>query len=332
MNTSVKISKTKKRLSMIAAVTGSVAIIATAIAFVTVDFNGFIMTSSFTMDDSAITALEPIRSDPRSDQNGSGDSGDNGENGSNGNNGSGDNNGQGGQGGLIENASNQNDNDGNGNNNSIADHGLPCLDPNCPIHHPETAAGEHQIPCDDPNCPICTHEPCDDHGLPCDDPNCPIHHPETANKPPVDISMEILRFKPNLSEYVDDDEANAILAEYLDSINQYFEVYPDGKIYLVGCIAKTASWSLTEIDLSYSRAEKVKQSLVELGIAEDKLITIGIGISDPWREDEWADGYFNEEVAKTNRRVWVIPDQYSEQVDMIIAIDEMLDSLESDEQ
>lgn len=304
MKTGITVSKTRNRLATVATVTGAVAVIALSAAFMTVDFNDFFFSSAFTIDSAAVEALEPIRSDAMSEQNNIGEPSDDGGNNSDGSGGA------------------SNDNDPSENNYS--DHGLPCLDPDCPIHHGNNDVNtEHETPCGDPDCPICNHE------TPCDDPNCTICHPD--DKPPVDISMESIRFKPDSCEYVDEAAAQAVLSEYIESINHYFEIYPDGKIYLVGCIAKTARWSLTETGLSQKRADAVRQSLIDLGIDESKIVSIGIGINDPWRSDEWSNGYFDEETAKTNRRVWIIPDQYSEQVDLVIAIDDMLDDMKEAE-
>lgn len=321
MKTGVTVSKSHKRFSTVAAVTGSAAIIALAVAFVKVDFNDLFFSPSFVVDTSAIAALEPIRSDPVSEHDGSDNgSGENGD-GSGGMPGDGSNDGNG----------NNGDNNNNNNNNN-PDHGEPCLDPNCPIHH-----GTHTLPCNDPDCPICGNHnaPCGDpdcpicngHGLPCDDPNCPIHHGDN-DKPPVDIKTdEVIRFKPNSNEFVDEAAANAVLEGFVESFNVYFERYPDGKIYLVGGIAKTDNNRAVEIgNLSQQRADTVRQSLINLGIDENRLIAIGIGVNDPWRNDEWADGYFNEEVAKTNRRVWVIPDQYEDQVVLVLDIKDAIDA------
>lgn len=320
MKTGVTVSESRKRFSTVAAATGAATIIALAVAFVKVDFNDRFYSSAFSVDSNAVVAaLEPVRSDPASEHGGSG--GSQGEDG-NSTNGMPGNNGA-------------NNGNGYGGNDDNSDHGEPCLDPNCPIHH-----GTHTLPCNIPDCPICENHnpPCDDpdcpicngHGLPCDDPNCPVHHGDN-DKPPVDISTEVIRFKPNSYEYVDEAAANAVLAGYVDSFNNYFETYPDGKVYLVGSIAKTASWYVTETELSQQRADTVRQSLIDLGIDSDKLISIGVGINDPWRSDEWADGYFNEEIAKTNRRVWVIPDRYEDQVQIILDTEAMINELKASE-
>lgn len=329
MRTDETVSKTKNRLTTVAAVTGSAVIIALSAAFVAVDFNDFYISPSFTVDSSSVEALEPLRSDPVSEQNdSSGDSGNTG-NGTDGN-GNDSSNGNGLTGG-------DGDNSGRPLDSDYPDHDLPCLDPNCPVHHGNNSSG-HISPCNDPDCPICNHDsPCGDpncpicngHGLPCNDPNCPIHHGDNSedDRPPVDISMETIRFKANSYEYVDKESAERILSEYIDSIDRYFDIYPDGKIYLVGCIAKTGSWSLTETELSQQRADTVRQSLIDLGVDDDKIVALGIGISDPWRSDEWINGYFDENIARNNRRVWLIPDRYNEQVELVLAVDEMIDEL-----
>lgn len=321
MNTGVSVSKTHKRLSTIAAVTGAAAIVLLAVAFVTNDFSGLLQTPSFIVQDTTLSALEPIRSDSASEPDNGDNSGDNGDGNENS--------------GVISEPKDENDDEIKDDTEEYPEHGLPCLDPNCPIHHAESG---HKMPCDGPNCPVCNHEtPCNDpncpicnHDVPCDDPNCPICS-EYNNKPPVDIPMDIINFKPNSSEYSNKEDAMRAISGYVDSFNMYFNRYPNGKIYLIGCIAKTSSWYLTETELSEQRAEAVRQSLIELGVDGDKLIAVGIGISDPWRNDEWSEGYFNEAVAKTNRRVWIVPDQYDAQMELILSIDEMLDALKENE-
>ena len=321
MNTGIsKPSKTSKRLSTIAAITGSAAIIALAIAFVTVDFSGFFVAPSFTVDASAIDALEPIRSDPRSDQDGT-----NGNDGS----GNGDNDGNNSNYGLDDGHNGDNDNnDGNKDRNGrdgfgdvdsdrYVDHGLPCLDPNCPIHHGGNGDNDGSGNGSDDG----TDGNRNNNGSGDGD----------SDRPPVNISAEEVNFKANLAVYVNQEDAEKTLSEYVDAINNYFTVYPDGKIYLVGCIAKTSKWSITETELSEARAEAVKQTLVDLGIDENKLVAVGLGINDPWRQDEWALGYFDESTAKLNRHVWLLPDQYTEQVDLVDATKAYIDEVKESE-
>lgn len=174
-------------------------------------------------------------------------------------------------------------------------------------------------------------DPNTNHSLPCFDPDCSVHHNDDIDSssdisvPPADVSMETIKFLPDSCEYVDKDVALKTLATYVDAFSDYFEKYSTGQIYLVGGIAKTANWSLTDTELSKQRADTVRRSFIELGIDDKKLISVGLGVSDPWRSDEWETGYFNEEVAKMNRRVWIIPDEFNEQVNLVLSIDAMID-------
>lgn len=233
------IEKPKKKLSTIVTVTGSATIIALAIAFVAVDYNGIVSNLLFQNEPSSIIALEPSRSDP-----------------------------------VSEPSDTPSDNDGS-----------------------PTPDDEHENP----------------------------------SKPPIDIDTDKLRFKSDEAVYIDEAAANAALSEYVSSFNTYFENYPDGKIYLVGTIAKTYSWSITDTELSQQRADTVRQSFIDMGVDGDKLIAIGIGMNDPWRTDEWVDGVFDTNIGQINRRVWVIPDAYTEQVDAIMDVQDMIEQAKAAE-
>lgn len=294
MNTGVTVSKTQKHLSTIVTATGSVMIIGLALAFMSIDFGNIPKSSSYyTGNVNAVSALKPIRSDAPSEPN-------------NGNDGNSDNNN-----GFLPIDDSLDDLNGDYNDNDYPDHGLPCLDPNCPVHHEsnvvndgsqnDNAVGSEHIKCDDPNCLICN------------------------NLPPVDISMNVIQFKADSREYVNETAALATLEQYIDSFDVYFERYPEGKIYLVGTIAKTSSFAIIDTELSEQRANTVRNSFIQLGVDADKLIAIGIGANDPWRVDEWTDGYFDEALAKINRRVWIIPDQYDKQVNIVFSVSDMID-------
>lgn len=166
------------------------------------------------------------------------------------------------------------------------------------------------------------------HGLPCFDPDCSIHNGHDDSTQPIDISMDEIMFKPDTAKYVNEVDAINVLTEYLNAFNEYFDKYPDGKIYLVGGVAKSINWvedDIFDINLSQNRADTVKASLVALGLNEDKIITIGVGVNDPWRNDEWVTGQFDETIAKTNRRVLIIPDAYNGQLQLIFDMQESLE-------
>lgn len=275
MKTGVTVSKTHKYLSTIATLTGSVAIIGLSAAFLTNDFDSMLRAPSLSIgNNNAIAALEPIRSDPASEQ--------------------------------------------DSHKDDIDDPDMPVMgdDNNTDI----PAFGNSDVSTDEAESESSDSDP--DH----------ITHESEVNEPPqINISMEAIGFLPNSCEYVDKNAAYNILKKYVAVFDAYFNKYPDGQIYLVGCIAKTADWYLTDTELSEKRAETVRQSFIKLGVDGDKLVAIGIGVSDPWRSDEWSNGYFDEETAKNNRRVWVIPDELESQVGIIFSIDAMIDDAKSRE-
>lgn len=154
----------------------------------------------------------------------------------------------------------------------------------------------------------------------CTDTNCPTH----SIRPTIEISMDEIKFQPDSCTYVDKQNAHSVLEEYVNQLEEYFVIYPDGKIYLVGGVAKLAGAKRTDTILSQKRAETVRQSFIELGVDGDKLVAIGLGISDPWREDEWKDGHFDEQIAAKNRRVWVIPDNFTKQMALVNTVHDLI--------
>lgn len=159
----------------------------------------------------------------------------------------------------------------------------------------------------------------------CSDTNCPIH----STRPSIELSMDEVQFLSDSCEYANQADTMRTLSKYVEDMNAYFEQNPDGTIYLVGSIAKTTVSTTTDTALSQARAETVRQSFIELGIDSHKLVAIGLGISDPWREDEWQNGNFDESIAKKNRRVWLIPDCFEKQMSMVNAV---LGTIESQRQ
>lgn len=250
MRTGVKISKTRQALQMIAAVTGSVAVIGASVVFVTNDYKDMLMMPTYIMDDTVtIAALEPIRSDAQSEQNGDKDASFDDDIGT----------------GIIPDKNND----------------------DCMINVEKTDTDAADV---------------------------------SVEKPHINISMNKVNFKANSSEYVDKTAAEQVLRDYVTIFDEYFAEYPDGLIYLVGSVAKTMSQSETDVELSKQRADRVRQSFIDLGVDEARLIALGLGTNDPWREDEWKNGYFDETIAKDNRRVWIIPDTNEDQVALVLVI------------
>ncbi len=94
---------------------------------------------------------------------------------------------------------------------------------------------------------------------------------------PSILSEEQVRFVADSDVLVNPDEAN----EVLNPIVEYMLNKTDFNLLLIGT---TAGDGLSDysISLSNKRAERIKQILVENGVSEDRIITIGMGGTDPW--------------------------------------------------
>lgn len=153
-----------------------------------------------------------------------------------------------------------------------------------------------------------------------DDFNKPILDP-INNTPIINLSVNTVQFISDTNKYVDEDAVLNTLSEYKDAMTEYLDTYEDSKIYLVGCIANVFQYAdITDTELSEARAEAVKETFVSLGVDDERLVAIGLGVSDPWHEDEWANGYFDKNIAKNNRRVWIIPDKCSKEVEQVFSV------------
>ena len=93
---------------------------------------------------------------------------------------------------------------------------------------------------------------------------------------PVVLTEEQVTFIGDKAEYLHPEEAESVLkpiAEYLINNNV--------TILLCGTTAGDTNSAYT-MELSQARAERVKQTLVDLGVDPDCIIAIGLGSTDPW--------------------------------------------------
>ena len=139
------------------------------------------------------------------------------------------------------------------------------------------------------------------------DPDSPPNLPE----PPTleaKLASEMIGFKPDKSDYLNEENARNTLRPFAEELNTFFSFYPDQKIWIVGTTASAAQKGGSgSADLSMRRAEMVKNTLVtEFDVPEDKLLTIGLGAKFPWSVDEWENGSFDTTVAQQNRAVWLL--------------------------
>lgn len=141
------------------------------------------------------------------------------------------------------------------------------------------------------------------------DPNNPDQPPNLPNPPSVEIKLEsqTIGFKPNTAICVNEQNAKSTLRPYADELKEFFKYYPNEKIWIVGTTAEVARGSKNGYDLSFKRAEAVKNMLVsEFGISADKLLTIGVGCVFPWKVDEFPNDKFDTNIAQANRAVFLL--------------------------
>lgn len=130
---------------------------------------------------------------------------------------------------------------------------------------------------------------------------------------PVVLTEEQITFIGDKAEYLHPEEAESVLkpiAEYL--LNN------DVTILLCGTTAGDTNSAYT-MELSQSRAETVKQTLVDLGVDPNRIIAVGLGSTDPWHVYGIPT---SDKAASCNRRV-VLLDASSQTAQEILAeIDE----------
>lgn len=128
---------------------------------------------------------------------------------------------------------------------------------------------------------------------------------------PVSLSEEQVTFVADKADFLKPDEAKATIkpiAEYMLNDDKSIT------LLLVGCIAGDTNSDFGD-ELSRSRANKVKSTLVELGVPESRLIAKGMGCSDPWHVK--GAGYEGK-LASQNRKV-VLLDATSETAKQILS-------------
>ena len=94
---------------------------------------------------------------------------------------------------------------------------------------------------------------------------------------PQFLREEQVCFVPDSDTLVDPDGAQKIL----EPIAEYMLKHPDFRLLLVGTTAGDGAGDYS-ISLSNSRATRIKQVLVEKGVEEGRIDTLGMGGTDPW--------------------------------------------------
>lgn len=105
--------------------------------------------------------------------------------------------------------------------------------------------------------------------------------------------------------------------EKRDDLLRKFVRYANNKeILLVGTTSSNGAKSkITGLDLSQRRADAVKRELIELGVDEKQIKTLGLGTgSHKYNANEFENGVYNtdSEAAKSNRSVYIMTSDSSE--------------------
>lgn len=129
---------------------------------------------------------------------------------------------------------------------------------------------------------------------------------------PLILTENKIKFHGDSDKYVDEQAA----IEVLQPVIVYMNKYPEFKLLLVGSTAGD-SVGRNSINLSKARAEAVKNTLVQSGINEENIVTIGLGGGDPWHIPNA--GTTGEDAAK-NRKV-VMLDYESEDTKHLLEIE-----------
>ena len=103
------------------------------------------------------------------------------------------------------------------------------------------------------------------------------HADELNFDAPVFLTDDQVRFVEDSSEYLDPRAATAVLSVVAD----HMDAHPDLSLLLIGSTAGDDDTASAR-RLSARRAEAVRGTLVTLGIAEQRIKTLGLGSADPW--------------------------------------------------
>lgn len=99
---------------------------------------------------------------------------------------------------------------------------------------------------------------------------------EVFNKP-VFFSEEQIRFQGDSDKYAEPEKATACIKP----VAKYMLANTDFRILLAGTTADD-EYNQYVRELSCARAEKVKSSLIEMGVPKERIAAVGLGNRDPW--------------------------------------------------
>lgn len=100
---------------------------------------------------------------------------------------------------------------------------------------------------------------------------------ESLLEEPVMLTEEQVSFVPDKATYLDEDEAVATIQPIADYLLEHEQI----TVLLAGTTAGDEDSDYT-MTLSQKRADAVRSTLVQLGVDESRIVTMGLGSSDPW--------------------------------------------------
>ena len=118
---------------------------------------------------------------------------------------------------------------------------------------------------------------------------------ESFLEEPVMLTEEQVSFVPDKATYLDEDEAVATIQPIADYLLEHEQI----TVLLAGTTAGDEDSDYT-MTLSQKRADAVRSTLVQLGVDESRIVTMGLGSSDPWHV--YGAGYEGS-IASGNRKV-----------------------------
>lgn len=112
---------------------------------------------------------------------------------------------------------------------------------------------------------------------------------------PVMLTEEQVSFVPDKSTYLNEEEAVATIQPIADYLIEHEQI----TVMLAGTTAGDEDSDYT-MTLSQERADAVRDTLIQFGVDESRIVTVGLGSSDPWHV--YGAGYEGS-IASGNRKV-----------------------------
>jgi len=152
----------------------------------------------------------------------------------------------------------------------------------------------------------------------------PIKFEQSIINPIITIYTDQVSFIANQADFLNPENAEILLSRYADYLNRYLRQKPDVNIYVVGSMARANIQRNYSTDLSTRRAITVRDTLVKFGVPEGKMLAFGLGEFFPNRDDEFPNGLFIEEIARNNRKVVLIPSDFTNEVREVLTVRDQL--------